>query len=64
MEKEQKQKRKVYARGEERGQSQQKMITFRLDAKLLSWLNSKPNKGRYINNLIADDIKRSIKGDI
>lgn len=55
-----KQARKDYAKGEKRGEKTQKMISFKLDLKLLTWLNSKPNKGRYINELIERDIKRSL----
>ena len=38
------------------------MFSFRLDCKLLRWLNSKSNKGRYINDLIAKDIRNACKG--
>lgn len=31
----------------------QKMVTFRCDNENLAWLESQPNKGRAINNLIA-----------
>lgn len=34
----------------------QKMVSFRLDNDLAEHLNTKPNKGRYINNLIRADI--------
>lgn len=44
--------RKAYSPKGERGQ---KMISFRLDNENVEWLNSKPNKGRYINDLIAQD---------
>lgn len=37
------------------GQTTQKMMTFRCDNENLVWLQSKPNKGRYINELIARD---------
>lgn len=37
------------------GQTTQKMMTFRCDNENLDWLQSKPNKGRYINELIARD---------
>lgn len=37
------------------GSTSQKMMNFRLDLDLLPWLNSKPNKGRYINDLIRAD---------
>lgn len=54
------QKRKAYAKGEARGVATQKMVTFKLDLKLAAWLDSKPNKGRYLNNLIERDIKTAI----
>ena len=38
-----------------RGQKSQKMVTFRLDLENEEWLARQPNKGRYINNLIAAD---------
>lgn len=37
------------------GKTTQKMMTFRCDNENLVWLQSKPNKGRYINELIARD---------
>ena len=37
------------------GQTTQKMMTFRCDNDNLEWLQSKPNKGRYINELISRD---------
>lgn len=55
-----KQARKDYAKGEKRGEKTQKMISFKLDLKLLTWLNSKSNKGRYINELIERDIKQAL----
>lgn len=51
-----KQVRKAYKKHDE-GEQSQKMISFRLDMKVWRWLASKPNKGRYINNLIAKDMK-------
>lgn len=54
------QKRKAYAKGEARGVATQKMVTFKLDLKLAAWLDSKPNKGRYLNTLIERDIKTAI----
>lgn len=47
--------RKVYAADGTRGQ---KHFAFRLDLEHLEWLNQQPNKGRYINNLIAEDRKK------
>lgn len=45
--------------GRKRGEITQKMVTFRLDSDLLTWVNSQPNKGRYINNLIRSDYEQS-----
>lgn len=44
------QPRKAYAK---RGERTSKMMTFRIDADNLDWLNTQPNKGRVINDLIA-----------
>lgn len=41
------------------GSQSQKMMNFRLDLDLLQWLNTKPNKGRYLNDLIRDDRDRA-----
>lgn len=46
--------RRTYAK---RGERNQKMVTFRLDNELAGYLSSMPNKGRYINELIAADMK-------
>lgn len=35
----------------------QKMMTFRVDLENVEWLDSKINKGRYINELIAADAR-------
>lgn len=59
---EKKQSRKAYKKHEE-SQAAQKMVSFRCDTKLLTWLKSKPNMGRYINNLIAGDMKKAWLGD-
>ena len=49
--------RRRYAK---RGETSQKMMSFRLDQENEFWLSSFPNKGRYINNLIrADRLRRS-----
>ena len=49
--------RRRYAK---RGETNQKMMSFRLDQENEFWLSSFPNKGRYINNLIrADRLRRS-----
>ena len=43
-----------------RGETSQKMMSFRLDQENEYWLSTFPNKGRYINNLIrADRLRRS-----
>lgn len=41
------------------GSQSQKMMNFRLDLDLLQWLSTKPNKGRYINDLIREDMDRA-----
>lgn len=52
-EKENKQRtRRTYAKA---GTRSQKLTTFRLDNENELWLASQPNKGRYINELIAKD---------
>lgn len=43
-------KRKAYAPD---GQRSQKMMSFRVDNENMEWLQRFPNKGRYINDLIA-----------
>ena len=49
--------RRKYAK---RGETSQKMMSFRLDHENEFWLSNFPNKGRYINNLIrADRLRRS-----
>lgn len=40
-----------------RGERSQKMMSFRVDNELKDWLDAQPNKGRYINRLIANDKK-------
>lgn len=54
---EKKQQRKKYAAAGERGQ---KMVSFRLDNDLAEWLAGKPNKGRYLNNLIREHWKQCL----
>lgn len=58
MEEEKKERtRRRYAK---RGETNQKMMSFRLDQENEYWLSTFPNKGRYINNLIrADRLRRS-----
>lgn len=49
--------RRRYAK---RGETSQKMMSFRLDQENEFWLSCQPNKGRYLNNLIrADRLRRS-----
>ena len=48
--------RKLYAA---RGERAQKMMSFRVDNDNLEWLEQQANKGRYINNLIAEDRAKS-----
>lgn len=52
MEDEKKQERKS---GRVNGKVTQKVFSFRLDVEHLPWLELQPNKGRYINELIAKD---------
>lgn len=40
------------------GSRNQKMMTFRLDNENAEWLQQQANKGRYINELIARDMKK------
>lgn len=61
MTEQKKQVRKAYPKGDARG-STQTMVSFRLDNKNVVWLRSKLNKGRYLNELIARDIRQSITG--
>ena len=49
---EQQRNRKVYAA---KGERSQKMLAFRCDLDNVEWLEKQPNKGRYINDLIAAD---------
>lgn len=52
MKDEKKQERKS---GRVNGNVTQKVFSFRLDVEHLPWLELQPNKGRYINDLIARD---------
>lgn len=47
--------RKAYAAD---GTRSQKAMTFRLDNEVAEWLAQQPNKGRYINQLIAADMAK------
>lgn len=58
MNQEQQKKEPLRKAGRKKGERTQVMTTFRLDVDLLKWLQGKDNKGRYINNLIRDDMKR------
>lgn len=49
------QENRIKKEGIKRGARTQKAMAFRLDNDLADWLNSKPNKGRYINELIRRD---------
>jgi len=49
------QRRKRYSEDGTRGQ---KMMSFRLDNELGTWLDQQDNKGRYINELIAADMTK------
>ena len=60
MEEKTTQPRRAYAK---RGQANQKMISFRLDLDNELWLNTQPNKGRYINDLIRADRLFDKSGD-
>lgn len=42
--------------GRKRGTITQKMVSFRLDAELEHWVNAQSNKGRYLNELIRQDM--------
>lgn len=45
------------------GKRTQKVTSFRLDLDLIKWLDSQPNKGRYINNLIRADMNNNQSAD-
>lgn len=59
MENENKQTGRLRREYAPRGQKSQKMVTFRLDLENEEWLARQPNKGRYINNLIAADREKN-----
>lgn len=44
--------------GRKRGTITQKMVSFRLDAELENWVNAQSNKGRYLNELIRQDMNQ------
>lgn len=45
-----------------RGTISQVPFSFRLDSDLQDYLNSKPNKGRFINNVIRDAMEEEAGG--
>lgn len=45
-------------KGRVNGSITQKVYSFRLDGDLIDWLSRQPNKGRYINDLIRDDMDK------
>lgn len=45
-------------KGRVNGSITQKVYSFRLDGDLIDWLSRQPNKGRYLNNLIRDDMEK------
>lgn len=45
-------------KGRVNGSITQKVYSFRLDGDLIEWLSRQPNKGRYINDLIRDDMDK------
>lgn len=49
--------RKTYA---PKGETSQKMVTFRCDLENIDWLNRQVNKGRYINKLIKKDKEENL----
>lgn len=57
--KEEKQEEKAPLRmaGTKRGVVRQKMMSFRLDGDLVAYLETKPNKGRFINDLVRQKMK-------
>lgn len=55
MEQEKEKKERVRKKYAKDGERSQKMMAFRLDNDLALWLDSQPNKGRYINDLIRKD---------
>lgn len=53
-------KEPVKLAGIKKGTIRQKMMSFRLDNDNVLWLESQPNKGRYINDLIRDARARAL----
>ena len=52
-----KEKSQERKKGRINGKRSQKVVSFRLDTELEFWLACKPNKGRYINELILKDMQ-------
>ncbi len=52
--------RRAYAK---KGERNQKMMAFRLDNENAEWLQMQPNRGRYLNELIANDRQRQQHSD-
>lgn len=50
---------KLYKSGRRANTITQKAISIRVDNDLLDWLKTKENKGRYINNLIRNDLQKN-----
>lgn len=48
-------------KGRVNGQVTQTMTSFRVDADVVDYLKSKPNRGRFINELIRTDMFNSKK---
>lgn len=57
--KEKTEKQRIKREYAKKGERNQKMMTFRLDNENAEWLNQQRNKGRYINDLIKQDMKKS-----
>lgn len=57
-----KEKELIRKGGNTRGQRTQKMMSFRLDAELQDWLLKQPCKGRFINQLLAQEKARQEGG--
>ena len=45
--------------GAKHGTIRQKMMSFKLDLELVEWLDKQDNKGRYINELIRNDMEKA-----
>lgn len=58
MEKEKESKERIRKEYAQKGERSQKAFTFRLDNDLSAWLSQQSNKGRYINDLVRDDMEK------